>query len=283
MSQRVLLQHLIRGSRLKKHVGTIALKSALTILLCSSLVDSPALAWNATGHKVIASIAFRQLAPAEQAKIVAILKKHPRFTEDFADDMPEEVRRGDESMQNEWLFQQAAVWPDLVRGGPPERRAFNRSEWHYVNLPHFLTDPVKAQLQGTLRVNTATDPPANATPDTSRMNVVQTIRFARRVSADKQASPQDRTVLLSWVFHTVGDIHQPLHAVAMFSPKLFPSGDRGGNSVRTRQSGNLHSLWDGFPDRDESYRGARNKAIAHHEDAKFSALGAKRPPSRSTQ
>jgi S1/P1 Nuclease len=245
----------------------------VSCLLIWSMTFSPALAWNATGHKIIASIAFRRLSRNEQVKVVAILKRHPRFTEDFAEQMPEEVRNGNEAMQNEWLFQQAAVWPDLVRGGPPERRAFNRGEWHYVNLPHFLTDAAKAQLQGKLTVNTETNPPINATLDTAGMNVIQTIRFARRVSADKQSSPQDRAVMLSWVFHTVGDIHQPLYAVAMFSPTLFPSGDRGGNSVRTRQSGNLHSLWDGFPGRDEGYRGARNRAIAYDEDDRFARLG----------
>src|SRR5258707_1201174 len=95
----------------------------LTWLLVWSLTVSPAQAWNATGHKIIASIAFRQLTPAEQAKVVAILKRHPRFTDDFADQMPADVRGADEATQNEWLFQQAAVWPDTVRSGPPDKRA----------------------------------------------------------------------------------------------------------------------------------------------------------------
>jgi hypothetical protein len=59
----------------------------------------------------------------------------------------------------------------------------------------------------------------------------------------------------------------------MFSPRLFPDGDRGGNSVKARQAGNLHSLWDGFPGRDDSYRGARNKAIALIEDAQYQTAG----------
>ena len=190
---------------------------------------SPAVAWNAAGHRIIASMAFRQLAEIEQAEVVAMLKKHPRFVPDFADEMPEEVRRGDEKAQNEWLFQQAAVWPDMVRGGPPEKRAFNRSEWHYINLPLFLSDAAKAELEGKLTANVVTDVPAEATTDTVRMNVVQAIRFARSECANSAASPESRAVLLAWLFHTVGDIHQPLHGTAMFSPRLFPEGDRGGN------------------------------------------------------
>ena len=35
------------------------------------------LAWGPAGHKIIASIAFRRLSPEQQAKVVALLKKHP--------------------------------------------------------------------------------------------------------------------------------------------------------------------------------------------------------------
>jgi hypothetical protein len=242
-------------------------------LLAGWVMVSPALAWNAAGHRIIASIAFRQLSEEEQGQIVALLKKHPRFAADFAEEMPEEVRSGDEKAQNEWLFQQAAVWPDMVRGGPPEKRAFNRSEWHYINLPLFLNEAAKAELEGKLTVNVATDVPGDATTDTARMNVVQAIRFARRECADPAASPQSRAVLLAWAFHTVGDIHQPLHGSAMFSPRLFPEGDRGGNSVRVQQAGNLHSLWDQFPGADDSFRATRNRAIGYLNDPAFADLG----------
>jgi hypothetical protein len=49
------------------------MRVALTWLLVVLLTASPAGAWNATGHKIIASIAFRQLTADEQAKIVALL------------------------------------------------------------------------------------------------------------------------------------------------------------------------------------------------------------------
>jgi S1/P1 Nuclease len=243
------------------------MRRAINCVLVWCLTISPASAWNVTGHKIIASIAFRQLSADDQAKIVAILKCHPRFAEDLDEQMPDAVRGADEATQNEWLFQQAAIWPDMVRSGPLEKRAFNRGEWHYVNLPYFLTDAARAELEGRLAINLAMDPPAEATPDTGQMNIVQVIRFARKEVADEQASPAARAVLLAWLFHDVGDIHQPLHSTALFSTRLLPDGDRGGNSIKTRQAGNLHSLWDGFPGRDDSYRGARNKAISFVEDA----------------
>ena len=71
------------------------------------------LAWADKGHKMVASIALRQLDQAEREKIYSILKKHPRWQEEFADRMPEEIRNGDTAAQLEWTFQQAAIWPDV--------------------------------------------------------------------------------------------------------------------------------------------------------------------------
>jgi hypothetical protein len=50
-------------------------------VLCSSFASQLKLA---RGHKIVASIAFRQLSPDKQKKVVALLKKHPRFEDDFA-------------------------------------------------------------------------------------------------------------------------------------------------------------------------------------------------------
>jgi hypothetical protein len=62
---------------------------------------------------------------------------------------------------------------------------------------------------------------------------------------------------IKWVLHLLehlfqlllpGDIHQPVHCVALYSSK-YPDGDRGGNAIRIRISTsptNLHSFWDGL-------------------------------------
>jgi len=117
------------------------------------------------------------------------------------------------------------------------------------------------------------EPPDDAIIDAARMNVVQAIRFATKEVAVQQVSPEVRALLLAWIFHNVGDIHQPLHSTALFSTQLSPEGDRGGNSVRTRQAGNLHALWDNFPGRSDSYRDASNKALMFVADADHSTLG----------
>jgi len=226
---------------------------------------APALAWSEAGHKITGSIAYRQLTPDQQAKIVAILKNHPRWDEDFKSKMPAELTT--EAEQNEWVFQQAAVWPDMARGFNGADRKFNHPTWHYINLPIYLTDDDKTI---DAKVNVSLDPPADVQED---MNVVQAIRLARRLLTDKQTTDAEKAVLLCWIFHDVGDIHQPLHSCALFSKHLFPSGDRGGNSIRTDQRQNLHAVWDQFPGNRASFREARNKAIAIVNDPEQSKIG----------
>jgi hypothetical protein len=43
----------------------------------------------------------------------------------------------------------------------------------------------------------------------------------------------ERAIAVCWVFHLGGDVHQPLHTVALFSAD-YSQGDRGGNLVWVR-------------------------------------------------
>lgn len=53
--------------------------------------------------------------------------------------------------------------------------------------------------------------------------------------------------MLRYLIHIVGDIHQPLHATALFNDR-FPNGDLGGNLFTIKFGipviNNLHSLYD---------------------------------------
>src|SRR4029077_12995310 len=58
-----------------------------------------------------------------------------------------------------------------------------------------------------------------------------------------------KTTALAWLFHLVGDIHQPLHTAQIFTVD-YPNGDRGGNEICVRvtqaeQPMDLHRFWDG--------------------------------------
>ncbi|MBI1914414.1 MAG: S1/P1 nuclease [Planctomycetes bacterium] len=248
------------------------MRRAICFLMILSLLQSQALAWSAGGHKIVASIAFRQLTAEEQAKVVALLKEHPRFAQDFKAKMPEEIASGSEPEKNEWIFQQAAIWPDLARGFPEGlQKKFHRAQWHYINVPHFLTGTDRVALDGKLKLNLSLEAPESAVEG---MNVVQTIRYARTILKSDDAEKQQKALMLSWLMHTEGDLHQPLHSTALFSRFLFPNGDRGGNRVVTSQRGSLHSVWDSFPGGKIQFQTARNRAIQLMNDEELSALGA---------
>ena len=241
----------------------------LTTTLLFFAICSSALGWGEAGHKITGSIAFRQLNPAEQARIVAILQKHPRYEEDFRSQIPAELTTDDE--KNEWLFQQATVWADMARGLSGDARTqFNRPRWHYIDLPAFLTPEDEAALKDTLKENISLEAPEQ---EQEELDAVQVIRLARRLLADKDTPDEKKAVMLCWVFHLIGDIHQPLHSTALYSRNLFPTGDKGGNMIRTDQRQNLHSLWDQLPGQRADFRAARNRAITIVHDDELSKLG----------
>ena len=75
------------------------------------------------------------------------------------------------------------------------------------------------------------------------LNIIQALHRSTARMKRSNASRKEKALDLCWIFHLVGDLHQPLHSTALFSEKGFPAGDRGGNGVKVGSS-NLHSLWD---------------------------------------
>ena len=210
-------------------------------------------AWNALGHKVIAEIAWQRLKPEQRAEIVGILRRHPRFDDDFA------KRLGDDDDESRMIFLHAATWPDIARSiRGPDRSTFDRGTWHYVKFPLLLDGTRPAKL------NLATGPPRG---DSKSWNVAQAARYSL-ATIEGNASPQAKALAYCWLFHLVGDMHQPMHSTALFCER-FPAGDRGGNSIPLRQSGNLHSLWDNLLGRRHRLNDVRREAfqLAQLKDA----------------
>jgi hypothetical protein len=184
----------------------------------------PAFAWNEKGHLVTARLAWRQLTEEQRAKVIAVLKKHPHYEEYLTAGKP------DGFSEDEWAFLRAATWGDWVRSH--HREQFDHPTWHYINYP--IVPP-----------GSKVDPTKHEPPE-GQENVVN--QLAVCVEKIKKGSDEEKAVYLTWLFHLVGDIHQPLHCTAVYSER-FPDGDRGGNLARIRiRSGptNLHSFWDGL-------------------------------------
>lgn len=216
------------------------------IPLCILLfLAPPAKAWNAVGHSLVAKIAFARLLPEERQKVIDILKQHPHYNSYLSDNVPAGVD------EQEWVFMRAAIWSDWVRPprnfmGKPEEHAvhkFHRSTWHYINYPY-----TKGQADLTL-----------GSPLKQEFNIAQQIPLSVKL-AKKDAGPdagaaadvtaeQNRAVRTCWVFHLVGDIHQPCHVTAYVDPVRLPLGDEGGNKTSLRvdigaEPTKLHTLWD---------------------------------------
>jgi len=221
--------------------------SAFILLLCCSLLQTSALAWDAVGHRLTAAIALNELRPETQEALRELLTYHPRYQIDFLEAMPPSVRVANSSEQLQWLLGQAAYWPDIARGLPEaDARRFNRPPWHFIDGA-WVRD--SASTQGNVYVlqqpaSTVTGEPASSIRNESAVqNVITALDYNTRVFADNNRSMEERAVALCWVLHLMGDIHQPLHAGSLFSPNLFKNGDRGGNAVDT-DDGNLHARWD---------------------------------------
>jgi hypothetical protein len=244
----------------------------LVLAVLVSVSAGSASAWNDRGHRIVAVMAYDRLEPEQRVAIVSVLRQHPRFAEHFDSRMPPEVKQGGEQDQGRWLFSQAAIWPDFVRGvSDEEQTLFNRGTWHYVNHPVYLHPEDRELLEFNLPVNISTDYPTSLPED--RWNIVQALKRSRLMISDPSLPAAERAVAICWLFHLTGDSHQPLHSVALFSSGRFPAGDRGGNSILVRQGTNLHALWDGLLGRDDRPAAVAQQAALFLNNDEMSAIG----------
>ena len=209
------------------------------------LAAGPALAWNRAGHMAMGAITYGDLvrsAPANVARVVATLRQHPQYESRWKPQLAGLTQPD----QERYLFMLAARWPDDIRGDSQ----FDHPAWHYINYP-YRPPGQPASLPG---------------PPPAAENIVTA--FQQNVAVLQSAAPDtQKAVALCWVFHLMGDSHQPLHAAALVTNQ-FPDGDRGGNwfyirtSLSSAKTENLHSYWDNILLTDEHYEAARQRAVA---------------------
>lgn len=203
---------------------------------------SPALAWNKAGHMVSGAIAYselQQIDPAATQQVVSSLRQHPEFESRWADLL--EGRSEDE--QALYLFMLAARWSDDIRGNPQ----YDRPTWHYVNIPYRPDRPFPSEEpigDGEL-------------PAALGKNLEM---------ASGGGSEANQAIALCWLFHLVGDAHQPLHSTTFISDQ-YPEGDRGGTRFYVRATPtarttiSLHKYWDDLIIGSRRFQSARNRAI----------------------
>jgi hypothetical protein len=217
-----------------RFVGTIAAWTATLFF------TFPAFGWNATGHRIVAAIAYDRLTPQVRARVDDLLRKHPDYSR-FAQNAPE-----DPAQRPRAVFIAAAVWPDNIKGDPrfwddthadakptdplpgfPDMK--RHTNWHYFDTPYA---PDGAHTEKQHRPNALTELP----------------RLLKELPKESDAAA---AYDIPWIEHIAGDVHQPLHCVSRFL-KSAKQGDAGGNLVFISPRGNLHGLWDGAAGTDAS-------------------------------
>ncbi len=252
----------------------------LLIVLTQSFLASPLFAWNDAGHQTIARIAWISLSDAERHTISAMLREHPHFEQYLSKSPPADVS------VEEWAFLRASTWPDHVR--PPRSLSrdeidthpthrFHRGPWHYVNFAYRA-----GQAEAVLPAQPIVGEGANAT------HILEQLEFSMGTLTDPAfedpgreadlTAPQNRAVRLCWLFHLIGDLHQPLHAATLVDETIFPSGahsDLGGNMVMIRAHiggppYKLHAFWDDRLGTDSHFPTVRDYAEVLTHDPRLS-------------
>jgi len=205
--------------------------SLIVLGLCFSI---PAFAWDETGHKITAYIAWQQMTPDVREKVVKILLAAPEdsqigtFYAGYGSRLPDTRKRE--------FFMLMATWADIIRDTKFEVRnkKYANSPWHYADTFWTLKDG-------------KVEPVADAEPSGLAM---QKISDFNQVIRSSSASDADKAIAIAWLEHLIGDMHQPLHASSR-TTSTNPKGDQGGNlflltpkgTPRDKQE-NLHWFWD---------------------------------------
>lgn len=150
----------------------------------------------------------------------------------------------DDARARQWAFAHAAIWADDINmrsyGYTPDAASSatagqnigyadrNQDDyWHYKDVP-FSPD-------GTPLL------PSNPVDAVTQLRLM-----IEALPATSGASDGIRSYDLVWILHMIGDVHQPLHAVARVTREL-PTGDRGANAEMvipaTGETITLHAYW----------------------------------------
>ena len=177
------------------------IRLALLVIVAFSVSAVHASAWDIPGHMLSAAIAYRVLQqenPESIEKVKAVLEKHPWYANQW------QARLQDAPVADHGLglFMQAARWADDIR---MRDKQHHRGQWHYINWPF------KPEVQ----------PASVQVREPEPVNIL--IAMAENEGLVRNGiDPERRAIALAWLFHLVGDIHQPLHTAQLFTVEYPP-------------------------------------------------------------
>ncbi len=211
----------------------LSVKILLVLTLFISLASS-VLAWDDTGHKLTAYIAWEQMSPQAREKVIKLLLSAPENSDLSVFYLQDS--RSDEVKKRE-LFMIASTWADIVRDRKFKVRyeKYHQGNWHYA-------DTFWREANGKVEI-------IDESEESTGKAVEQLFAFDKSLR-DANVSDADKAIALAWILHLGGDIHQPLHTSARVTD-LEPKGDQGGNlfllspkDAKGENRLNLHWYWD---------------------------------------
>jgi hypothetical protein len=203
-------------------MGKVWRVAALVALLLGA--QSHAFAWHDTGHMLVAQIAYLNLSPAAKARVDKLLIA-PQGRRPLIHLCATYYTPACEKIYDPVTI---AVWMDDFKGDSLNDEYEN---WHYINYrPFFDGVPVRPEVG----------------PEPT--NVLDRINWC--INTLRRGTGRDKTdaETLGFLYHLVGDVHQPLHTTTRYSAKN-PDGDAGGNGFAIQMPPearikNLHAFWD---------------------------------------
>ncbi|MDQ3803793.1 MAG: S1/P1 nuclease [Acidobacteriota bacterium] len=200
-------------------------RRALILSAVLLLLPLRAPAWHDVGHMLVAQIAYLRLTPAAKGRVDKLLVtpegRRPLIHLCAGYYMAATCEKTYDPVT-------IAVWMDDFRG---DSLTDEYDPWHYINHKPFF-DGIPA------RTDVGPEP----------VNVLDRINWA--VNTLRRGTGRDRTdaETLGFLYHLVGDVHQPLHATTRYTAAL-PDGDMGGNLFRLKATDgspatSLHFFWD---------------------------------------
>jgi len=198
---------------------------------------------------VIAYQTLRQESPSTISRVRTVLQQHPWYESRWRT----QLAQVPEPERDELLFMLAARWADDIR---TEDRDQNRPLWHYIGLPFRPAgEPANIQIS-----------PAQ------EQNIVTALIENERIAGTTTDAIR-KTIAVTWLFHLVGDVHQPLHSAQMYAAP-YPNGDQLGSQICIRDSTNnsprdLHSFWDAIVTSGSTVSELREEAITLRNKSAF--------------
>ncbi|MCA1640634.1 MAG: S1/P1 nuclease [Acidobacteria bacterium] len=183
-----------------------SLKALPLLLSLLLLAPQTALAWDDAGHLLVSQIAYERLSAAAKAKVDAMAKT---------------IRFCGKTYDGTTL----GAWMDDIKADSTHD---DLRVWHYTDIPIFDGTPPDPKLQP------------------GKEHAVARIIWAADALRKGPGSDKKDAELLGYLYHLVGDIHQPLHASTRVTPTNL-DGDAGGNEFKLAglpEVDHLHYYWD---------------------------------------